>query len=158
FMSPPAEQPVIQKEAEPPSPSPAAPPPPPEIVVPPSPSEVDHVDYSRVVDYTYPAETESDLQIHLLEEKKFVAGEFVKIVLHIGRGWEGHRSVANASVTLKVLGSSFRPLIFTGKTAKDGTAIFYAMLPYFTSGRAAILVSATDGGDKAELRRVINQA
>ncbi|HYJ47620.1 MAG TPA: hypothetical protein VEV81_13480, partial [Pyrinomonadaceae bacterium] len=63
FMSPPAEQPVIQKEAEPPSPSPAAPPPPPEIVVPSSPPEVDHVDYSRVVDYTYPAETESDLQI-----------------------------------------------------------------------------------------------
>lgn len=120
--------------------------------------EVEHVDYSRVVDYSQPETPESDLLITLLEEKKFVAGEFVKIMLHVGRGWEGHRSVQNASVTLKVLGSSFRPLIFSGKTALDGTAIFYAMLPYFTSGRAAILVSAADNGERAELRRVIHQA
>lgn len=121
-------------------------------------AEVEHVDYSRVVDYSHPEGLGSDLHITLLEEKKFIAGEFVKIVLHVGRGWDGHRSVAGAPVTLKVLGSSFRPLIFSGKTGNDGTTTFYAMLPYFTSGRAAILLSATDDGDKAELRRVIHQA
>ena len=148
FSSTPAEQTVIQNE----------PPPQPEIIATHPVPEVEHVDYSRVVDYSQPETSESDLLITLLEEKKFVAGEFVKITIHVGRGWEGHRSVVNAAVTLKVLGSSFRPLIFSGKTANDGTVIFYAMLPYFTSGRAAILLSAAEGSDRAELRRVIHQA
>lgn len=149
---------------QPPPPPPPPPviesaPPAPEIKLPPQPSaEYEHVDYSRVVDYSDVASSIHELNINLMDEKKFVAGEYVKIQLHVGRGWDGHRSVANAAVTLKILGSSFRPLIFSGKTGQDGTAIFYAMLPYFTSGRAAILVSAIDKGDKAELRRVIHQA
>lgn len=117
----------------------------------------DHVDYSRVVDYSNAETSGNDLQITLFGEEEFIAGEFVKIQLRVGRGWDSCINVADASVTLKILGSSFRPLIFSGKTALDGTAVFYAMLPYFTSGRAAILVSATDGGEKAELRRVIHQ-
>lgn len=133
-------------------------PPAPEMTQAPPSAEYEHVDYSRVVDYSDVASSVHELNISLLDEKKFVAGEYVKIQLHVGRGWDGHRSVANAAVTLKILGSSFRPLIFSGKTGHDGTAIFYAMLPYFTSGRAAILVSATDKGEKAELRRVIHQA
>ncbi len=147
FTTTPIEPRVVQSE------------PPPEASAPaPSRAEIEHVDYSRVVDYEQPEAPATDLLITLLDEKKFVAGEFVKIMLHVGRGWNGHRSVQNAAVTLKVLGSSFRPLIFSGKTANDGTAVFYAMLPYFTSGRAAILLSATEGGDRAELRRVIHQA
>jgi hypothetical protein len=119
--------------------------------------QVDHVDYSRVVDYNGAVSHAEDLQLSLLDEKRFVAGEFVKINVHVGSG-NGLESISDATVTLKVLGSSFRPLIFSGKTAPDGTAIFYAMLPYFTSGRAAILINATARGFRAELRRVIHQA
>ena len=155
-----------QKEPPPPPPSPppavptfeevappAAPPPPQQQ------QATEHVDYSRVVDYYGSISEVEELQLSLMEEKKFVAGEFVKIHVHVGRG-EGRAvgSVAGASVTLKVLGSSFRPLIFTEKTGADGVATFYTMLPYFTSGRAAILVSATSGGHRAELRRIIHQA
>jgi len=146
FMSPPADQTAEQSE-----------PPAPEVITVPAPQETEHVDYSRVVDYSQAENVESDLQISLLEDKKFIAGEYVKILLRVARGWDGSRSVANASVTLKVLGSTFRPLIFSGKTANDGTVIFYALLPYFTSGRAAILASVTDDGERAELRRVIHQ-
>jgi hypothetical protein len=116
------------------------------------------VDYSRVVDYTEARTSEKDLKITLLEDRKFVSGEFVKINLHVGRGPKGMESVAGVAVNLKILGSSFRPLIFSGKTAGDGTLIFYVMLPYFKSGRAAILIGATIKGERAELRRVIHQA
>lgn len=116
------------------------------------------VDYSRVVDYTEVKASEADLKITLLEERKFVAGEFVKINIHVGRGPKGLESVANVAISLKILGSSFRPLIFSGKTGGDGTLIFYAMLPYFKAGRAAILISATIKGERAELRRVVHQA
>jgi hypothetical protein len=117
------------------------------------------VDYSRVVDYDGVVEQVDALQISLLDEKKFVAGEFVKIDVYVTGGAESLESAAaDATVTLKVLGSSFRPLIFSGKTGPDGVATFYAMMPYFTSGRAAILINATVGGHRAELRRVIHQA
>lgn len=129
----------------------------PEIPSAPAAQEIEHVDYSRVVNYSQTENEESDLQISLLEDKKFIAGEYVKILLRVTRGWDRSRNVPNASVTLKVLGSTFRPLIFSGKTANDGTVIFYALLPYFTSGRAAILASATDNDEKAEMRRVIHQ-
>lgn len=122
------------------------------------PPQVEHVDYSRVVDYDSVVGQVDELQISLLDEKKFVAGEFVKINVYIAGGIDGLESVTDASVTLKVLGSSFRPLIFTGKTGADGIATFYAMMPYFTSGRAAILINATIKGHRAELRRVIHQA
>lgn len=118
----------------------------------------EHVDYSRVVDYDGAVSRADDLQISLLDEKRFVAGEFVKINVQVKGGADGLENVADATVTLKVLGSSFRPLIFSGKTAQDGTATFYAMLPYFTSGRAAILINAATGSYRAELRRVIHQA
>jgi len=143
FISPPA----APKEPAAPSPNEA-----------PQSPQVDHVDYSRVVDYDGAISHVDDLRLSLLDEKRFIAGEFVKINVHVGSGAESPESIADANVTLKVLGSSFRPLIFSGKTGVDGTATFYAMLPYFTSGRAAILINATARGYRAELRRVIHQA
>jgi hypothetical protein len=116
------------------------------------------LDYSRVVDYNGAISRAEDLQISLLDERRFVSGEFVKVNVQVKGGAEGLDNIPDAEVTLKVLGSSFRPLIFSGKTAPDGTVTFYAMLPYFTSGRAAILINATARGHKAELRRVIHQA
>jgi hypothetical protein len=113
---------------------------------------------SRVVEYDGAVEPIDELHINLLDEKKFVAGEFVRINVYVGGGDDGRESISEAAVTLKVLGSSFRPLIFSGKTGRDGVVTFYAMLPHFTSGRAAILLSATSKGHKAELRRVIHQA
>ena len=143
FTSPPpvqSEPPARDFEASPPSP------------------EFEHVDYSRVVNYSDVEGGVDNLQISLLEDKKFIAGEFVKIQLRVARGQDGGLNVAHAAVTLKILGSTFRPLIFSGKTGADGIVVFYAMLPYFTSGRAAILVTVSDDGEKAELRRVIHQA
>ncbi len=137
-------------------------PPPPAFEEVPAPSQhapaSEHVDYSRVVDYYGSISEVEELQVSLVDEKKFVAGEFVKIHVHVGRGDDAAGGVQGAAVTLKVLGSSFRPLIFTEKTGADGVATFYTMLPYFTSGRAAILVSATADSHRAELRRIIHQA
>lgn len=122
------------------------------------PRQMEHADYSRVVDYHGNVREAEELQISLVDEKRFVAGEYVKIYVHIGGGEDGRENLADAAVTLKVLGSNFRPLIFSEKTGSDGIATFYTLLPYFSSGRAAILVSATAGGHRAELRRVIHQA
>ena len=63
-----------------------------------------------------------------------------------------------AVVSVKVLGTAFRPMIYSMKTERDGMATVSAKIPKFTSGRAAILIRALAGGSETELRRVIHAA
>jgi hypothetical protein len=100
-----------------------------------------------------------DFYIRLLDdEAEFRAGELVMIRIHVGRGKYGNVPVRDAAVTVKVLGTTFRPLIVSTETDDDGIAIVRALLPRFTSGRAAILIRAHAGEHEAELRRIIKQA
>jgi hypothetical protein len=63
--------------------------------------------------------------------------------------------VPDAQVMIKVLGSSFRPVIFHAKTDTNGLARVHLQLPHFQSGRAAVLIRAITGGEEVELRRVV---
>lgn len=65
------------------------------------------------------------------------------------------RGIASAHVMVKVLGTAFRPLIFHAKTDSNGVAIVHLQLPYFKTGRAAILVKALCNGEEVEMRRPI---
>jgi hypothetical protein len=104
-----------------------------------------------------PAELEDELHVSLLEEKDFRAGEMVTLRVCVTRGAFGARvTVGAASVTVKILGTSFRPLILTSKTDADGVAVVHVWLPRFASGRAAILIRASADDCTAELRRVIH--
>ncbi len=97
------------------------------------------------------------LHLSLLDEQKFHGGDEITLRIHVGRGADGSEVVSFADVSVKILGSTFRPLLFSTKTDAEGFAIIDADLPHFTTGRAAILVHATSNGDAAELRRIIQQ-
>jgi hypothetical protein len=102
-------------------------------------------------------EAEQALHLSLLEERDFRAGEVVTIRVRVARGPEDDRvGVANADVTVKILGTEFRPLILRSRTDRDGVANVHAWLPRFTSGRAAVLIRAAADDCIAELRRVIH--
>ncbi len=95
-------------------------------------------------------------KVWLLEEPELRAGDSVALRVLVTRCIGDDRySVAKARVTLKVLGSSFRPESTMATSDKDGVALIFAQLPRFTSGRAAILVRAEANGETAELRRII---
>jgi hypothetical protein len=101
-------------------------------------------------------EIDGALYVNLLEERDYHAGEIVTLRVRVSRGpMEGRESVGDASVTVKILGTEFRPLILTSKTDQDGVAVIHAWLPRFTRGRAAILIRAACDGYTAELRRAI---
>ncbi|HZH89866.1 MAG TPA: hypothetical protein VEX70_04510 [Pyrinomonadaceae bacterium] len=103
-------------------------------------------------------EAEGALHVSLLEEQEFHAGEVVTIRIRVSRGaGDGREAAANVPVTVKVLGTEFRPLILTTRSDGDGVATIHAWLPRFTKGRAAVLVRASLDGFSAELRRVIQQ-
>jgi hypothetical protein len=103
-------------------------------------------------------EPPEELYLSLLDDEgDFRAGQLATIKVHVGRGAYGRSPVVGAAVTVKVLGTTFRPLILTTDTDERGLAIIRALLPRFNSGRAALIIRATSGEEFSELRRIIHQ-
>ncbi|HEY8561885.1 MAG TPA: hypothetical protein VIL74_16045 [Pyrinomonadaceae bacterium] len=91
-----------------------------------------------------------------LNESVFKAGERKTLNIRVFRG-KRENFIGDAQVVVKVLGSSFRPLIFHARTDARGEAVVHLQLPQFRSGRGAILVRAISGGEEAELRQIVRQ-
>jgi hypothetical protein len=99
------------------------------------------------------------LVIAMLDEEEFYSGEkYTLRVLVSNRVAGDENPLPNSAVSIKILGTTFRPLIYTLKTESDGVATVTTQVPEFTSGRAAVLVRAVVKDQAAELRRIINPA
>jgi len=107
-----------------------------------------------------PAEALDDgLVITLLDDDEFNSGQRYTLRVLIGNRVSGdERPLANVAVSVKILGTTFRPLIYTLRTESDGVASVSTEIPHFTSGRAAVLVRAVAKDQAAELRRIIHPA
>jgi len=101
--------------------------------------------------------TNNKLSIELLGDSRFKGGDRRTVNLMVCRG-TARKVVSDAQIMIKVLGSSFRPLIFHAKTDKNGLANIHLQMPHFTAGRAAVLVRAISEGEEIELRRIITPA
>jgi hypothetical protein len=101
--------------------------------------------------------SEEGLVVALLDAHEFFSGDTPTLrVLVIDRSGEVEMPLENVSVSIKILATTFRPLIYSLKTDKDGVATVSAEIPQFISGRAAVLIRAVAKGSAAELRRVIH--
>jgi len=99
------------------------------------------------------------LVITLLDDDDFNSGQRYTLRVLIGNRVSGdEKPLANVAVSVKVLGTTFRPLIYSLKTESDGVASVSTEIPHFTSGRAAVLVRAVAKDQAAELRRIIHPA
>jgi len=92
------------------------------------------------------------LSIEILGETRFRGGERSTVGFMVCRGSQ-RKVVAGAQIMIKILGSSFRPVIFHASTDNNGLANVNLHLPSFKSGRAAFLVRAMSDGEEIELRR-----
>ena len=102
---------------------------------------------------------EEGLVITLLDDEEFYSGQGYTLRVHISsRSGNEEKALANAVVSIKILGTTFRPLIYSLKTESDGVASVATQIPEFTSGRAAVLVRAVTKDQAAELRRIIHPA
>ena len=102
---------------------------------------------------------EDGLMITLLDDDEFYSGKGYTLRIHISHRTGGEeKPLANAAVSVKILGTTFRPLIYSLKTESDGVATIATQIPQFTSGRAAVLVRAATKDQAAELRRIIHPA
>lgn len=94
------------------------------------------------------------LSIEVLGDSRFKGGERRIVSFMVCRGSQ-RKVVSNAQVMVKIIGSSFRPMIFHALTDGNGIAKVNLQLPNFTTGRAAFLVRAISDGEEVELRRAI---
>jgi len=102
---------------------------------------------------------EDGLVVALLDDDDFYSGErYTLRVLIANRVSGDEKPLVNAAVSVKILGTTFRPLIYSIKTESDGVATVSTEIPQFTSGRAAVLVRAVTKDQAAELRRIIHPA
>jgi hypothetical protein len=105
-----------------------------------------------------PEDSSEEIYLSLLDDEgEFRAGQLVTIKIYVGRGAYGQRPVGEANLMVKVLGTSFRPIIVTATTDEHGVGVVRALLPRFNSGRAAIIIRAVSGDHAAEMRRIIHQ-
>jgi hypothetical protein len=101
-------------------------------------------------------EIEEGLRICLVGEKDFRGGDAVELEITVIRvSSQGEAPVA-ATLSVKILGTSFRPVILSLKTNKQGVAQVSAQIPQFKTGRAAIVIKATAAELSNETRRVIH--
>ena len=98
--------------------------------------------------------SEEKLNIELLDAEVFKGGDRRAISLAASRG-KSRSVVSNAQIMVKILGSSFRPLIFHSSTNEHGVANVDIHLPNFSTGRAALLIRVMSNGEEVELRRAI---
>jgi hypothetical protein len=94
------------------------------------------------------------LEIQMLGDPKFKGGDRRTVNLMICRG-TANKVVADAQIMVKVLGSSFRPVIFHARSDANGLVNVHLQLPKFSAGRAALLVRAIADGEEIELRRIV---
>jgi len=99
------------------------------------------------------SETEH-VKIELLGAPVFKGGDR-KVLSVLITNAKTKQVLSNALVTVKVLGSSFRPLIYQARTDENGLAIVNLQIPHFKSGRAAILIRALYNGEETEIRQIV---
>jgi hypothetical protein len=105
------------------------------------------------------ARDEPGLRISLLDEQEFRSGDALTLRIMVSHlSGKGEKPMNGALVSVKVLGTAFRPMIYSMKTERNGVATVSAQIPEFTSGRAAILIRALAAGSETELRRIIHAA
>ena len=108
-----------------------------------------------ISDYLRRSSEQGRLDLKVLTPSAFIAGKTVGLRVQINRG---EKVEPDAIVTVKIIGTAFKPQVFMGKAAADGVASFSLVLPAFTAGTAAIVIEAQSAYGRGELKHLIRRA
>jgi len=108
-----------------------------------------------ISDYLKRAAEQGKLDLKVLSPGVFTAGKTValRVEVSFGSGLE-----ADAIVTIKIIGTAFKPQVFIGRAGRDGVASFNLALPAFTAGTAAIVIEAQSNRGRGELKHLIRRS
>jgi hypothetical protein len=103
----------------------------------------------------YRQRAEVKLQLKVLAPETFVAGKSIGLRVQV---MQGPRPEFDAIVTVKIIGTAFKPQVVIGRVGRDGVASFSLTLPAFNAGTAAIVIEAKSSTGRGELKNLIRRA
>ncbi|MEK6323978.1 MAG: hypothetical protein AABN33_20240 [Acidobacteriota bacterium] len=108
-----------------------------------------------IADYVKRGSDQARLDVRVLTPEVFIAGRSIGLRVQVM-----HDSKPNldATVTVKIIGTAFKPQVFIGRVGRDGVANFSLALPAFTAGTAAIVIEAQSAAGRGELKNLIRRA
>jgi len=110
---------------------------------------------SVIADYVKRSSGEGRIDVKVLTPEVFTAGKSVGLRVQV---IQDSKPVFDAIVTVKIIGTAFKPQVFIGRVGGDGVAAFSLALPPFTTGTAAIVIEAQSGRGRGELKKLIRRA
>jgi hypothetical protein len=108
-----------------------------------------------LADYVTRGEGQARLDVKVLTPEVFTAGKGIGLRVQVTQDEKPH---FDATVTVKIIGTAFKPQVFIGRVGGDGVASFSLTLPSFTTGTAAIVIEAQSGIGRGELKNLIRRA
>lgn len=95
------------------------------------------------------------LDLRVITPSVFVAGKTVALRVQV---LFNATVEPEAVVTIKIIGTAFKPQVYIGRAGRDGNANFSLSLPAFTAGTAAIVIEAQSNRGRGELKHLIRRA
>lgn len=108
-----------------------------------------------ISDYLKRSSEQEKLDLKVIAPSVFIAGKTITLRIDVK---QGERAEPDAIVTVKVIGTAFKPQVFIGRAAADGIATFNLVLPAFSSGTAAIVIEVQSRYGRGELKHLIRRA
>lgn len=96
------------------------------------------------------------LHVDIIGDKDFRGGDNLELELIVTEVSSKGELPVTAAVSVKILGTAFRPVLLSLKTNRHGLVAVSTSIPKFNTGRAAIVIKAAAGGLSTETRRVIH--
>jgi hypothetical protein len=95
------------------------------------------------------------IELKVLTPDVFTAGKSVALRVLVSCGGRVER---DAVVTIKVIGTAFKPQVYIGRSATDGVASFSLAIPAFTAGTAAIVIESQSNRGRGEVKQLIRRS
>ncbi len=108
-----------------------------------------------IFDYLQTDAEEEKVEIRLHGNTDFYAGDVVILQIEVVRGKT--QPLAGIPIIVKIIGTSFKPQIYSGRTGPDGIAVMPVVLPNFTAGSAAVVVQSSSEVGDAEVKHLIRR-
>lgn len=102
----------------------------------------------------YLSHDQAQLDVSVLTPAVFTAGKSVGLRVQVTHD---AKPEFDAIVTVKIIGTAFKPQVFMGRVGSDGVASFSLTLPAFAAGTAAIVIEARSAAGRGELKNLIRR-
>lgn len=107
-----------------------------------------------IFEYLQTDHKEEKIEICLLGETEFYAGDSVILQVEVKRNGQ---PITGVPVVVKVIGTTFKPQVYTGRTGAYGVSAIPVSLPLFNAGSAAIVVQTSSEAGEAEVKHLIRR-